>query len=118
MTRVLVTGSREWTDWRWIQAVLEALPKDHEGPFTIVHGGARGADRDAARIAEGLGYSTEEHLADWDEYGKRAGLIRNAQMVASDIDVCLAFIKDRSRGATHCADLAEKSGIETRRFLA
>jgi hypothetical protein len=118
MKRVLVTGSRIWDDWEVLQHALQDLLLEH-GEYVLVHGGARGVDQHAARYARVvLGLPAEEHLAQWDEYGKRAGYVRNAEMVQAGADICVAFIKDRSRGATMCADLAEKAGIPTRRWTA
>lgn len=110
--RILVTGSRTWTDDLAIGAALADLTRGHAG-VVVVHGGARGADASAARWAARKGHTVEEHLADWEGCGKRAGMIRNAAMVKAGADLCVAFIRDNSRGATACAEMARAAGIRT-----
>ncbi len=124
--RILITGSRDWdapetidrairdviTEW-WIEA--------ERGPFIIVDGTARGADTMAYQWTQkhqGMAapIESERHPADWSR-GKRAGRDRNELMVHLGADVCLAFIKNGSPGATHCAGYAEAHGIRTIRFV-
>lgn len=120
-TRVLVTGSRMWTD---IPAIWDRLAGfwygQHKGPLVVVHGACpRGADQIAGAWVQQLRHPDvieERHPADWNGLGKRAGYARNAHMVGLGADLCLAFVRDGSRGATHCADLAEKAGILTQRI--
>lgn len=133
--RILVTGSRTWTDGDRLERELAmACIGTNPREVTIVHGDCpKGADRMAQlwvqRFAS-IGVTVERHPADWKRHGdgcprrhKRkycavAGFRRNAEMVAAGADLCLAFIRDNSRGATHCADLAEKAGIPVRRYTA
>jgi hypothetical protein len=112
-TRILVTGSRAWTDNAIIR---DALTPFRTSGAVLVHGNARGADRIAAGIWRTWGLPTEAHPADWDTHGRAAGMRRNRHMVALRADVCLAFIRDHSPGATHCAATAEQAGIPTRRY--
>jgi YspA, cpYpsA-related SLOG family len=115
LKRILITGSRTWTDAETIRAAIrQAALRCPDA--VVVHGAAHGADRLAGAAARALGLQEEQHPARWDEHGKAAGFIRNREMVQLGADVCLAFIKDGSRGATHCAALAEKTGIPVRRF--
>jgi hypothetical protein len=86
--------------------------------IVLIHGGAVGADLIAARYAEAMDWGIEEYRAKWELYGKRAGIMRNVEMVEAGADVCLAFIYRNSRGATHCAGLAERAGIPVRRYRA
>ena len=123
--RILVTGSRDWPDrdaiWTALDALAEAARSVGE-PVSVVHGCARGADTFAdqwarARQLEGWPIHIDRHPADWGKHGRRAGHVRNAKMVRLGADVCLAFIKGGSSGATACAELAEDHSIRTERFV-
>lgn len=114
--RILVTGSRVWTDraavaaaLRW--AITTHQPQPTREQVTVVHGAARGADTLAAQVAAGWGVRVEAYPADWGLHGKAAGILRNAEMVAAGADILLAFPLGESRGSRHCAGLAEAAGI-------
>ena len=127
--RILVTGSRNWwppsTVHQWLS--YYAIRTELNEPFIVVHGGcSTGADQAADRWVEmhrgtGVPVIGEAHPAIWRPngiYNPQAGLLRNRKMVELGADLCLAFIRDGSRGATHCAGLAEEAGIPTRRLTA
>lgn len=122
--RILVTGSRKWQDVALVGGALEDTWYDASQAYyghrlVVVHGDCpQGADALAKQWAINNGIPQEAHPADWDQYGKRAGFVRNQQMVDMGADVCLAFIKDGSRGASHTAARAEEAGIPVRRFTA
>jgi hypothetical protein len=126
--RVLVTGSRDFTDYTTVclelgdvMVRLIAAAERHAGdPYpqvVVVHGTARGADELAERAACALGMKTERHPADWSK-GRSAGYERNAAMVKLGADVCLAFYQTGSgnRGTDHCARTAEHAGIPVKRI--
>lgn len=123
--RILVTGSRDWQDMDRLYAVL-ATAVFQKVPAVIVHGACpKGADAQAAwwvrMHGRALGVAEERHPANWRPNGqldRSAGFRRNAHMVQLGADLCLAFIRNGSRGATHTADLAEHAGIPTRRWTA
>lgn len=119
--RILITGSRDWTDqgriartiMRYLAATTEMLYDDDSVPIrrntnevVIVHGGARGADQLAATWAEGCEppIATEAHPVTqqmWQENPRVAGYMRNIDMVAMGADVCLAFISPCHKDGCH-----------------
>jgi hypothetical protein len=113
--RVLVTGSRTWTDTEAITQALDRLHAQHAAALRVVHGAnPRGADAIAQAWADAHGVPVETYPADWST-GRSAGPARNAAMVATGPELCLAFIADHSRGATDTADRAEHASIPTHR---
>jgi YspA, cpYpsA-related SLOG family len=123
--RVLITGSRDWNNpelirraFDWINEKMTGDPytldRDKARGVTIVSGNCpSGADWMCERVAFDYGFTVERHPAQWRRYGRRAGLLRNEQMVARGADICFAFIKDMSKGATHCSEAARDAGIPT-----
>lgn len=121
--KILVTGSRNWTDADPIMERLEELPYPWEsGPYgsrhTLLHGDARGADRIAAEIAGEMGWIVEPYPADWQSHGRRAGYLRNVQMLDQAPDLVLAFQRNGSRGTQHTIDEARKRGIPVEVYTA
>lgn len=120
--RVLVSGSRDLTDRAAVWDALDGLyaawvAKRTQGElFTVIHGGARGADRHADEWArQGLPHvRPEEYQAHWDLLGAHAGHERNARMIQAEPDVVLAFPRGASPGTRGCMKLAKAAGIEVR----
>lgn len=125
--RVLITGSRDWTDIGTLHAALnntygtwkENSSDDPE--FVVVHGAARGADTMADEWAHNLGcvesrVTREPYPADWERYGRAAGHKRNQEMLDTSIDLVLAFPLGRSPGTRGCVRLAKKAGIPVKQF--
>lgn len=120
----MITASRSWDRPEAIWAVLDIIASNAaavgETQLTVVHGCAKGGDTHADEwVRKGehpLQVTAERHPPDWSTHGKRAGFVRNATMVHGSADICLAFIRSASKGASGTADLAERAGITVQRF--
>lgn len=76
----------------------------------IIHGAAIGADSLADIWARENKCPVESYPAEWDKYGKKAGYIRNQQMIDEGYpDVVIAF--PGGKGTAMMKRLARKSGI-------
>lgn len=125
--RVLVTGSRQLTDQGRVYRELDAaMMAWFEGggtvrgeTFTVVHGGAPGADSIAAqwvwdRRVDTWKPAMEVHPAEWNRYGRHlAGGIRNAKMVGLGADLVLAFFQPgaKNAGTSNCVQQARLAGL-------
>ena len=107
--RVLVCGSRDWTQSERIYARLLQLPKG----TAIIEGGARGADGYAGTFADDYGYPHIQVAANWEFYEKAAGMIRNSWMLDLQPDLVIAFHPniESSKGTKDTVTKARKLGI-------
>lgn len=98
--RLLVCGGRKFEDWTWLNLELT-----RRKPTVIIHGGAPGADTLAGRWAGVNGVACRVVFADWDLHGKKAGPIRNQQMLDDYFpEAVLAF-----PGGTGTADMVRRA---------
>lgn len=116
--RVLVCGSRDWTDYGMIDRVLNGFAQNSPTPITVVHGAAKGADSLAGLWARNNGCTEEPHPADWRGQGKMAGPLRNKLMLDTGVDRVLAFkdgfsLSMRHGGTEHMVSIAIAAGVIT-----
>jgi len=105
--RVLVCGSRTWRNSIRVHSRLKALPRR----TIVMHGGAGGADTIADEAALRYGHQVEVYPANWEEHGKKAGILRNLVMLDQQPWLVIAFWDGKSRGTKHTIDEALKHGI-------
>ena len=110
--RIIVAGSRTFTDYalldRKLTHILQRLtPED----AVIVSGTAKGADTLAEHWAWQHRFEVLRFPAQWDVHGKRAGYIRNEEMLKVATHL-VAFWDGQSRGTAHMIDIARKKGLK------
>lgn len=108
--RLGIIGSREFSDYDLLKKTL----KQHWfcsqwGTWIkeVVSGGAKGADFLAARWAKENHIKLTEYIPDWEKYGKRAGPIRNEDIVKNS-DAVLAFWDGKSKGTGNSLSIAKR----------
>lgn len=93
--RLLICGSRGWKDPAPLQQTIEQYQRvaaTSNEDLVVIHGGAKGVDLIADRIARDLGIPVIREDAEWRRYGKGAGPIRNQKMLTlHNPDLVIAF---------------------------
>jgi YspA, cpYpsA-related SLOG family len=95
--KLIIAGSRTFTDYALLASVLG--PHRHQ-ISAVIHGGARGADRLGFRWAVRHHVRSRCFAADWERFGKSAGVRRNHQMAQAG-DMLVAFHVNNSPGTAH-----------------
>lgn len=90
--------------WESIYTRLRQLPPETE----VIHGGANGVDQLCGKAAALLGLQVTRYPADWETHGRRAGVIRNVQMLDRWPNLVLAWWDGKSKGTAHTIGEAGK----------
>lgn len=108
-----LVGSRTLVDYSLVVTEIERLEVALATKITgLVSGGAKGIDALAQQFALENSLPIQIILPDYATFGRRAPLIRNAEIVKSS-QVVLALWDGESRGTAHTIKLAQKLGIQT-----
>jgi predicted Rossmann fold nucleotide-binding protein DprA/Smf involved in DNA uptake len=105
--RLAIVGSRNYVNLAELTTLVDQYIRNNGTPTVIISGGANGADRLAELYANANDIPLKIYPADWSLYGRRAGPIRNSQIVA-DCTCVIAFVADNSVGTVDTINKARK----------
>jgi hypothetical protein len=102
--KTAIIGSRDFNNYELLIETLEPLKQNIT---QIISGAARGADSLGEQWAKENQIDTLIFPANWGLYGKRAGFIRNEDII-KNCDICIAFWDGKSKGTAHSISLCKK----------
>ncbi len=106
--RVIIAGSRTIDDYRLLcQAIVESQFRID----VILSGTANGVDRLGELWASRHNTPVEKYPANWQQFGKSAGYIRNVEM-SHNADALIAIWDGKSRGTKNMIDIAKSKGLK------
>jgi SLOG family YspA-like protein len=104
--KLIIAGSRTFTDY---QLPCQTLAPERLRITQVITGGARGTDQLGYRWAWKHALPHQLFRADWERFGKSAGVRRNYQMAqAGDVLVC--FWDGVSKGSAHMVQCMRQLG--------
>ena len=111
--RLLICGSRDFSDEKLMRVTLGRYIDSLGRPDVIITGGARGADFMAESLAKAMKIPVESYPADWRKYGRRAGPLRNIQMLkeAKPTYVLAFYSGTITPGTEHMVSIATEKNI-------
>jgi len=118
VSKVIIAGSRNFGDYDRLANACDKIIQEAaiSCPVTIFSGGAMGTDHLGERYARERGYALRVFPADWGQYGKSAGPIRNYCM-AREADMAICFWDGLSKGTRHMISVAKKKKMQVFVFI-
>ena len=113
--KIAISGSRNYPSARsWLvqQCIATEYRRFNEDVLFLVGDCPTGADYHAKSFLETAGWPYREFFADWKKYGRKAGPIRNHEMIDFGAELLIAFPMDGSKGTKDCAEYAHSKGVE------
>ena len=111
--KLIIAGSRDFNDYSLLEKELNPLNVFID---EIVSGNARGADTLGERYSLEYNIPLKIFKADWNNLGKRAGIVRNHQM-GEYADLLLAFWDGKSKGTKDMIDYMKKLNKKSKVIL-
>ena len=103
-----IIGSRDYPGSP--ETVATAIAQHSLAPTAVLCGEARGPDTWGRLWAEQQGIPVISYPADWERYGRSAGMIRNREMIGAS-DAVLALWDGKSKGTGQAIKIARRWGI-------
>ena len=94
--KVIIAGGRDYNNYAFLAQIMDDFVKENNVEV-VVCGCAAGADSVGARWDKERGIPVKEFPAEWDVFGKKAGILRNHDM-GNYADFLVAFWDGKSAG--------------------
>lgn len=113
--RLIIAGGRNFNDYPFLRDKCNILlsQKMNTHNVIIISGTCRGADLLGEQYARENNLPVYRYPANWKEYGKTAGYLRNRKM-AEEADALVAFWDGKSRGTANMITLARGRQLQIR----
>lgn len=114
--KIIVAGGRGFNNYEMLCQKLDALLVNVKTPIEIICGEAKGADLMGKKYAidkNSASVSVAVMKANWNKFGKPAGMLRNSAM-AWYANSLVAFWDGQSRGTKNMIDLAKQERLAGR----
>ena len=112
--RVLVCGGRHFNDTKFVHSTLDRLHKQFLFEV-LIEGDADGADRLSGLWADRMGIEHLKFPADWITHGRRAGMLRNKQMLDEGYPQ-MVVVFPGGKGTANMTKLANEAGVPVHYF--